>query len=69
MLGSALSLKVAGERFPLFCWGYSTVNTQAEIFPLGRSLQEILEVVPCPGFGWDRVNFLLSSWNSAVFWI
>ena len=24
---------------------------------------------PCPGFGWDRVNFLLSSWYSAVFWI
>ena len=23
----------------------------------------------CPGFGWDRVNFLLSSWYSAVFWI
>ena len=22
----------------------------------------------CPGFGWDRVNFL-SSWYSAVFWI
>ena len=23
----------------------------------------------CPGFGWDRVNFLPSSWYSAVFWI
>ena len=23
----------------------------------------------CPGFGWDRVNSLLSSWCSAVFWI
>ena len=23
----------------------------------------------CPGFGWDRVNFLFSSWYSAVFWI
>ena len=23
----------------------------------------------CPGFGWDRVNFFLSSWYSAVFWI
>ena len=23
----------------------------------------------CPGFGWDRVNSLLSSWYSAVFWI
>ena len=23
----------------------------------------------CPGFSWDRVNFLLSSWYSAVFWI
>ena len=27
-------------------------------------------LVPCcPGFGWDRVNFLLSSWYSDVFWI
>ena len=24
---------------------------------------------PCPGFSWDRVNFLFSSWYSAVFWI
>ena len=23
----------------------------------------------CPGFGWDRVNFLPSSWYSAVVWI
>ena len=23
----------------------------------------------CPGFGWDRVNFFLSTWYSAVFWI
>jgi len=23
----------------------------------------------CPGFGWDRVDFLPSSWYSAVFWI
>ena len=23
----------------------------------------------CPGFGWDRVNSLLNSWYSAVFWI
>ena len=23
----------------------------------------------CLGFGWDRVNFLLSGWYSAVFWI
>lgn len=45
MLGLALSLKVVGECFPLFCWGYSTV-TQGEIFPLGRSLQEMLGVVP-----------------------
>ena len=26
-------------------------------------------VYVCPGFGWDRVNFLFSSWYSAVFWI
>lgn len=23
----------------------------------------------CPGFGWDSVHFLLSSWHSAVFWV
>ena len=23
----------------------------------------------CPGFSWDRINSLLSSWYSAVFWI
>lgn len=23
----------------------------------------------CPGFGWDRVNFLTHSWYSCVFWI
>ena len=23
----------------------------------------------CPGFGWDRVNFLSSSWYSVMFWI
>ena len=23
----------------------------------------------CPGFRWDRVNFLPSSWYSAMFWI
>lgn len=21
----------------------------------------------CPGFGWDKIHFLLSSWHSAVF--
>ena len=26
-------------------------------------------VIDCLGFGWDRVNCLLSSWYSAVFWI
>ena len=37
-----LSLKVAAECFPLFC----TVNTQAEILPFRRNLQEILGVMP-----------------------
>ena len=23
----------------------------------------------CPGFSWDRVNFLSSSWYSIMFWI
>jgi len=23
----------------------------------------------CPGFGWDRFNFLPSSWYGAAFWI
>lgn len=46
VFGLALSLKVVGECIPLFCWGYSPDNAQAEILPLGRSLQEILGVVP-----------------------
>lgn len=46
MLGVALSLKVVGECFPLFCWGYSTVNAQAKLLPKGRISQEILGVVP-----------------------
>ena len=29
----------------------------------------LVRVNLCPGFGWDRVNFLPSSWYSAVFWI
>ena len=27
------------------------------------------DLLLCPGFGWDRVNFLVSSWYRAVFWI
>ena len=27
------------------------------------------KIPECPGFGWDRVNFVFSSWYSAVFWI
>ena len=23
----------------------------------------------CPGFGWDRVNFLSSSWYRVMFWV
>ena len=26
-------------------------------------------VMGCPGFSWDRVNFLPSSWYSVKFWI
>ena len=32
---------------------------------------QILQAIPqgdCPGFGWDRINFLPSSWYSAMFW-
>ena len=32
-------------------------------------VQTIIEIRCCPGFGWNKVNFLLSSWYSAVFWI
>ena len=31
--------------------------------------KKLSRVVGCPGFGWDRVNSLLSSWYSAGFWI
>jgi len=29
----------------------------------------LLLVATCAGFGWDRVNFLHSSWYGATFWI
>ena len=35
----------------------------------GFFLKQVSSLSCCPGFGWDRVNFLLSSWYSAVFWI
>lgn len=28
-----------------------------------------LDFVICPGFGWNRVSFFLSSWCSVVLWI
>ena len=28
-----------------------------------------IPITECPGFGWDRVNFLPSSWYSTAFWI
>ena len=31
--------------------------------------QQSLIVHGCPGFGWDRVNFLSSSWYSVMSWI
>ena len=39
-----------------------SIASQSLLQP-GEELQE------CPSFGWDRVNSLLSSWYSAVFWI
>ena len=39
-------------------------------FCFATDLQIPLNVEPeCPGFSWDKVNFLPSSWYSAVFWI
>ena len=36
----------------------------------GKHRQAVmLRHILCPGFGWDKVNSLLSSWYSAVFWI
>ena len=31
--------------------------------------QQAYHMQSCPGFGCDRVNFLLSSWYNVVFWI
>ena len=53
----------------LSCRSTSLVNSKV----LSNSpLLSTLDLFPdthCLGFGWDRVNFLLSSWYSAVFWI
>ena len=50
------------------------VSNNLEMFNVFKRKQEIrTECDFCktegPGFGWDRVNFLPSSWYSAVFWI
>lgn len=34
-----------------------------------QTFSNIKKRLHCPGFGWDRVNFLPSSWYSAVLWI
>ena len=37
------------------------------IFVLSGFRKLLLHI--CPGFSWDRVNFLSSSWYSVVFWV
>lgn len=40
-----------------------------EYFRMWTSGRTVKRLVLCPGFSWDRVNFLLSSWYSALFCI
>ena len=61
-LRNSLSTVLPRELSASFCSAY---NGRAVAF-LMSSLAELYLAI-CPGFGWDRVNFLLSSWYSAVF--
>ena len=64
------------------CWCLLTSNAGTTVWSMNRGLRNgtvvsyfhlhlflINQIQTCPGFGWDRVNFLPSSWYSAVFWI
>ena len=44
-------------------------NIASRLREMVLSLCSALMRPHCPGFSWDRVNFLFSSWYSAVFWI
>lgn len=35
----------------------------------GMKTKEEHSGVDCPGFAWNRVNFLPTSWCSAMFWV
>ena len=34
-----------------------------------KALSILVLPPPCPGFSWDRVNFLSSSWYRVMFWV
>ena len=51
------------DLFTAVTWGSGCLGSVSKLF------SEQFEVSFCPGFGWDRVNSLPSSWYSAVFWI
>lgn len=33
-----------------------------------RSTPAVCDLQTCPGFRWDRINFLPNNWHGAVFW-
>ena len=63
---------ILGLRGQLSGWGEGCCHANFATGPcrLRREARtQRVELQECPGFGWDRVNSLLSSWYSAVFWI
>ena len=68
-----LWMQATGQREPTPHW-LVTVNVTIAVCSTAshqdtRLTKYSAEFCDCPGFGWDRVNFLFSSWYSAVFWI
>ena len=62
---------------PLFCMflGEATVRGRGTTCQLQNECRKHPDfllhegLLQCPGFGWDRVNHLPSSWYSVMFWI
>ena len=68
IMGEDVILNEPVENWPS-CDCLISFHSKGKKSVAGLSRLEIWARELCPGFGWDRVNSLLSSWYSAVFWI
>ena len=70
-LGEQRKEVVSASRPPWSCAlssGSAVPKERGKHRRVGKT-QQLCQQAYCPCFGWDRVNFLFSSWYSAVFWI